>query len=162
MHLATCLGWHWLSLTQQCVQWLPLLLYYAPLQAAAVGVKSVFWVSSHPSPTASASPLDASGPTFPDPEVTSQAKILLRWPLNSLGNQVGSRGQEVAEKLWRYLFPFVPPTYLKTSWSLPNPTTALSGYSSVNSSWNHSYPSQWSFQGPSYVSAAEFLFWCSR
>ena len=49
---------------------------------------SVF--TSQPSTTAFAPPPDASGPAFPDTASTSQAEILLRWPLNSLGNQVGS------------------------------------------------------------------------
>lgn len=49
---------------------------------------SVF--TSQPSTTASPSPPDASGPTFPITAATRQAEILLRRPLNPLGNQVGS------------------------------------------------------------------------
>lgn len=74
MHLtaSTCPGWHWLSLSQQCLQWLPFLLYYAPLQAAALGVQSALWVFSHPSPA----PLHLPHHQMP----LGQHSLTLQWP----------------------------------------------------------------------------------
>lgn len=81
MHLTASIFpvWHWLSLVCQWMQWLPLLLYYAPLQAAAFGVKSVLWVSSHPSPAPLPLPHHQMPLGQPSPSLQPPARLKSSW-----------------------------------------------------------------------------------
>lgn len=93
--------------------------------SSSIWVKSAPWVSAHPSPT----PLlllhhQIHLGNLPPHSATSEDKIPLRWLLNFLGNQVGSRRQEADEKSWKHLS-FIPPTYIKSAWSFPRSTTVF-------------------------------------
>lgn len=115
--------WHRVSLTQQRMQWLPSLLYYAPLQAAASGVKSALWVSSHPGPA----PLPLPHHQMPlgQPSLTPQtpARLKSAWngPWTSWQIRLAPKSRRQMKTYGDTFFPLYFPHILKLLGVSPAP-----------------------------------------